>query len=215
MTRILGKTFSGIIIDELSDSMINTFTLEETAEVLKLKQSVRDGVIAKLQDPLYDIKFYNFIFDNCVVAGGCSVSMYHGEAPKDYDLYFKSAEALKELDSYLNKGRINLVKDVNPNYMSTTVSGKLITNHAITLFNDVQLITMGTKDMIDGFDFIHCKPLYDLSSGLYYISKNQFKSIKRKELISNPNSNQKIQRYRLHKFKERGWNISKDLLRLY
>ena len=202
MTKILGTTFSGIILDELA----NMFMPEEKQDVMQIKHMIRTKVLQKLNDPMYDANFVEFIMKNCVVSGGCSASIFHSQEPNDYDLYFKSQEALDELKIFLDKTRTrNLVKDVNPNYLNTIVAGKLITAQAVTLFNDIQLITMGTIDMIDTFDFIHCKPFYDLSENKYYISKKQYSAIKEKTLIINSSTNKPVEAWRLHKYKERGW----------
>lgn len=207
---IRGREITGIWIDELStfDKMMGmtTFSENDSSDIIDLKAKIRQGILGKLSDPLYDDSFVKFIKENCVVSGGCSASWYYNQEPNDYDLYFKSAEALDQFNRYMDKTRQrNLVKDVNPNYMSTIVAGKLITSQATTLFNDVQIITMGTIDMIDDFDFIHCKPYLDLSADKYYISKKQFDAIKTKRLIINKTAKQEVKPYRIDKYESRGW----------
>jgi len=211
---IHGKQITGIWIDELQtfDKMIATtmFSEADSDDVISLKAKIRQGILSKLNDPLYDAAFVKFIRANCVVSGGCSASLYHNQPPNDYDLYFKTDEALNEFNTYMDKTRQrNLVKDVNPNYMSTVVAGKLITAQATTLFNDVQIITMGTINMIDEFDFIHCKPYLDLSADKYYISKKQFDAIRNKELIINKTAKQQAKPYRIEKYESRGWKTLK------
>lgn len=203
MTKILGKTMTHIILDELS----NMFTELERQDVIQTKQKLRLSVFTKLNDPLYHADLVNFIMENCVVSGGCSASIFHAQEPNDYDLYFKTQEALDKFNATFiaNKKIYNIVKDVNLNYMNTTVNGKLITAQVVTLFNDIQLITMGTIDMIHTFDFVHCKPFYDLSENRYFISKKQYDSIKHKRLIVNPSADKPAEVWRLQKYKDRGW----------
>lgn len=200
---INGRNFTNIWIDE----MVSEFSIIETNQLIELRQVIIHKLEQRLNDPMYDNKFVSFIKDNCVLSGGAIASHFHNEEPNDYDLYFKTEEALKQFNTLMDKNRIrNLVKDVNPNYMSTLVGGKLVTQHATTMFNDVQIITMGTKDMLSTFDFLHCKPYVDLSENRLYISKKQLASIRTKTIVLNtPN----FKPYRILKYEGRGWKLLK------
>jgi hypothetical protein len=84
------------------------------------------------------------------------------------------------------------------------IDGKVITARATTLKHSVQVITMETKEHRKSFDFIHCMPWYDIKAGKYYISENQYRSIKEKKLIINPNA-KVVAKYRIAKYEDRGW----------
>jgi hypothetical protein len=99
------------------------------------------------------------------------------------------------------------VKDINPNYNGVIVNGKLITSNAITLYNDLQLITMMNATQIEStFDYLHCRPYYDISENKYYISQKQLNVISNKKLIVN-NQHSTPAKHREEKFLKRGWTI--------
>ena len=99
------------------------------------------------------------------------------------------------------------VKEVNPNYMTDLeVKGKLITAHATTFKNNVQVITMGAADMRKTFDYVHCMPWYDIQTNKLYISEYHYNVILEKRLVRNPECKTPPSAYRTHKYTERGWS---------
>ncbi len=208
-----GKTFDYIIVDELHDMIHKKLEVRfepraiQTIQDMKLRIS---RIIHNLmQDPLMPDELVELIKNKGVVTGGISASVYYSEQPNDIDVYLKDDEAIKQFAAIMLKRNVtkNIVKDVNPNYHGQTlVSGKVVTSRATTLFNDIQIITMGTSDMIATFDFIHCKPYLDLESNKYYISPTQYKSITTKTLMRN--GEVPTTYGRIDKFKGRGWKLS-------
>jgi hypothetical protein len=54
------------------------------------------------------------------------------------------------------------------------------------------------------FDFLHCMPWFDIKNEKFYISENQYKAIKEKRLVINPDARE-VAAYRIQKFEKRGW----------
>lgn len=209
-----GKTFDYIIVDELYDmehKKLNVrFEPRSVEKIQDAKLKISRIVHGALSDPLLPDDLVKLIIENGVVSGGISASVFHNEHPNDYDIYFKDMESVRQFAKIMTRHNLvkNIVKDVNPRYhVVTHVNGKLVTSRATTLFNNLQIITMGTYEMIKDFDFIHCKPFLDLKENRYFISPKEYKSIEHKVLIKNKTA-AKIDKKRIEKFKDRGWKDS-------
>ena len=206
-----GKSFDYIIVDELYDmkhEKLNVrFEPRSIEKIQDAKLRILRIVHSALQDPLMPNELVELIREEGVVSGGISASVFHNTHPNDYDIYFKTDEAVRKFAQIMLKRNMvkTIVKDVDPRYhVLTQVNGKLVTSRATTLYNDLQIITMGTSDMIKEFDFIHCKPYLDLKTNTYYISPSEYKSIENKVLVRNKTAAM-IDKKRIEKFKERGW----------
>lgn len=210
---MIGKTFDYIIVDELDDMIHKKlevrFDPSTIQSINEMKTRIAGIVQNAMQDPLMPDELVQLIKYKGIVTGGISASVYHDEQVNDIDIYLKDDQAIKLFASIMEMRNVTktIVKDVNPNYHGQTlVSGKVVTANATTLFNDVQIITMGTSSMIDSFDFIHCKPFLDLETNKYYISPLQYKSITSKTLMRNGEIPTTFGR--IDKFKGRGWKLS-------
>jgi hypothetical protein len=179
-------------------------------QAIALKHEILSALNDALNDPIFDPALANFIRTSCVVSGGISASVYHKEKINDIDLYCKTQEDLDKLNELrqIHAKKFNaMVKDINPNYNGVIVNGKLITSNAITLYNDLQLITMMNATQIESsFDYLHCRPYYDISENKYYISQKQLNVISNKKLIVN-NQHSTPAKHREEKFLKRGWTI--------
>lgn len=163
--------------------------------------------------------FYNmpaaltsFICENCILTGGMSASYFDGDAPNDYDFYFKNALDILAFKDMVKQNYLELVSDMNEKYMETEVNGKSITVNAITFKNKVQVIILESAAIRHKFDFIHCMPYYDLKKYQYYISKEQFNSLREKKLVVNPlrhmlNPHHPTFIKRVQKYEARGWKL--------
>lgn len=206
-----GKTFDYIIVDELHDMIHKKlevrFEPRSVEKIQDAKLKISRIVWNALQDPLLPDDLVELIKEKGIVSGGISASVFHNEHPNDYDIYFKDIDSVREFAKIMTRRNIvkNIVKDVDPRYhVLTEVNGKLVTSRATTLFNNLQIITMGTCEMIRDFDFIHCKPYLDLKENRYFISPKEYKSIEHKVLIRNKTTTP-IDKKRIEKFKDRGW----------
>jgi|688.fasta_scaffold455552_2 hypothetical protein len=179
------------------------FTASEMVEI--------DVVKGKIQDFLRSVKMPTEliqILKNGILTGGASASLFHGDSPKDWDIYLTSQSDVDSLNKVVTETEtvLAMIEDINPKYgVDTLVEGKLITPRAITFKNGIQVITMARADARETFDFVHCMPYYNIKETLYHISRRQYESIKTKQLIHNPKSPQPAT-YRRQKFLNRGWH---------
>lgn len=183
---------------------MDKFTPEQIEDIKRAKSKLAAGLRSKLLDPLITDEIHNLILHNCVLSGGATASILLNETPNDYDLYFKNKEAMATFNKLMEyKSYRAMIKDADAKYGP---GHKLVTPRATTLFNDLQVITMMLdEDRVATFDFIHCRPYYDLEEDKLYISPKEYRSIVMKKMIVNNPEN--LTDKRINKFKERGWTL--------
>ena len=178
----------------------------DTDDIVQVKRLVSIGLHQRLEKLQPELR--KFLKEHAILSGGAISSLYHREHPKDWDLYLDDDNSIRLFKDYINADEEiqHQVKDINPKYMvDTEVEGKMITSNAVTLRNDLQVITMATKSFRDTFDYIHCMPWYDIKNDTLYMSAQQYNAIKAKKLILNPKALTAPTVYRKQKYKERGW----------
>lgn len=181
------------------------FTDVERAEIEAVKIAVKTQLRILLADLPQESYAY---FAECIVTGGVFASLFHGDQPNDWDIYLKDKTTADDFENYLihDKWALELVKDVNPNYMvEVKVKGKVITPNAITFKNGLQVITQTDKAHRSAFDFVHCMPYFEMATQKLYISRAQYDAIKNKHLIKNDTYSNPLSQKRVDKFLERGW----------
>jgi hypothetical protein len=177
------------------------FTELDMATIIAAKATIRlKMVYLKEKIPYYDDMF---------LSGGAIASLIQGGEVNDWDVYFMNPIAQKVvidlfITDYLLSDDIAVVDE---KYREMTKGdGKCITENAMTLKNDIQLITKhnGTPDEIrETFDFVHCKPYYHFGKDQLFISKEQYDLCYNKKLKVN---NQKyLTTWRQSKFEQRGY----------
>lgn len=151
-------------------------------------------------------------WDDFYVTGGVIASMLHGEEPNDIDIYSRNANAIARMSEFLQSPQgINDVAELNANYVQITIGRdpkKWITAQSITMKNKLSFITMlsGTPHHVRAnFDYVHCKPYYDIKENKLYISREMFDSIMDKKLVVN--NKDQVKSYRTEKFMKRGWKL--------
>lgn len=174
-----------------------------------LKEKVRTSVEKKMSELPGPVSL--LLKSTCCLSGGAIASLYNDETPKDWDLWARNAEHIKTIQSEIEKKDFSNVKtdDKGEEYdglRNGLRKGKFVTHNAITLVNGVQFILLDNIESArQKFDFIHCKPYYDLEADKLYISKEQFSAIRFKQLIvNNPDT---VTKQRIDKFRSRGWNL--------
>lgn len=184
---------------------MNTFTTDEIEHIKGAKVRIQRGLTEKFMDPLIRSDLHKIIIEECVLSGGAISSCIRRENPNDFDLYFKTYEGMDKFTKYMSmKQNQNVIKDGESKYSRTLLNGKLVTANATTLFNDLQFITLSTfEEQQKAFDFIHCRPYYDIGAAQLFISKPEFMSIMQKQLVVNGSNEVMVKR--LDKFKDRGW----------
>jgi len=183
-------------------------SFEAKAKALKEKvESVFRSAMHDLPIPLRST-----LVKNCILSGSCISSIYHGEEPKDFDLWCRAELMIPILKEEIPQKYNDYIMDYNQSYEelksnSNFTAKKLITDNAITMKGKVQLITLGTYDeQRKLFDFTHCMPYYDCDAKTLYISRRQIELISQKKLEQNPGGRAPVD-WRIQKFKMRGWSF--------
>lgn len=200
----------GVIAQEIGQADTSWIIPEWSAEVIALKKKIKahlDGAYDKFPDVL------RLLFQkDCILSGSSISSIYHNETVKDYDFWlkpgpFSNADAIRK---NIIEQFTDIILDISANYGQPGAKGApelCVTANAITFKNKFQLITLGDyHSERKNFDFLHCTPYYDLDADKFYISERQFDAIKRKKLIRHSETAE-IQKYRIEKFKQRGFTV--------
>jgi hypothetical protein len=146
-----------------------------------------------------------------VFSGSGIASLFHGERPKDYDLWPKDSQSLKDLEWALERTDEQTFRHLLTSKHDSAYGevfkergGVITTNNAWTLANGLQFVIMGTyADCRASFDYVHCLPYYDFDSDKLHISFAQWRAIRDKSLI--PTGYTTPKKFRTDKFRERGW----------
>jgi hypothetical protein len=142
--------------------------------------------------------------DRMVIAGGCFISMITGDPIKDYDVFLLDDDHNRKVAEYMaNKYRErDDVRIGGSNYMDNNQIEQTIFFQK----SKFQYITTKYKtreELIDHFDFKHCRVSYDLMTEKLFISREVFDLIKSKTLEHNTDKPPAYWRY--EKFWQRGW----------
>lgn len=182
----------------------DTFSEIEIMEIDRVKEEIRE----KLKTFKFPTEVSRLLRKS-ILTGGVSASLFHGQKPKDWDIYLTDDADIKTFEN-LVPHLLDMIEDINEKYgganLATLQKGKLVTARAVTFKNGVQIITMHSADARKSFDYIHAMPYFDLKTMTYHISRRQYDSIKQRILIKNPNG-QEPASYRTSKFLERGWKL--------
>lgn len=178
--------------------------------------------------------------DSIIVTGGSIASMFLKEDINDYDVYISNKEVCKKLaDYYVNdydvkvyvKEDLNEPQDDQPEsldesqvycyissagYMSvTTIADKeyqlsYITSNAITLTDDVQIVTRFTgkaSEIHKNYDFTHATNYWTFAEGLV-VNVDAMCSLITKELRYTGSKYPLCSVIRTRKFINRGWSVT-------
>lgn len=188
----------------------NEFEQDEIANIYRVKNALRVTIKALL----IEIPQMIPLLDGAYITGGAIGSMLRGEKVNDYDVYFSKAENAQAAKNLIVSKYQNYIKEVQNSYMELEIDGKLVTVNAVTLKNDIQLITGfygDPKDVRSKFDFVHTMPYYlndalDMNN-ILYISKLQYDCCMHKKLVVNNMESVKRNAKRIEKLRERGWTL--------
>lgn len=139
------------------------------------------------------------------LSGGAIVSLFHGDTPKDWDIYF-TEEPVYVRETLINSYQ-SRIADVDKEYRTVMgENGKMITENAITMKGGYSFIFKHygkPKEVKKTFDYVHCTPHYDIWNDTLYISRHQYDACVNKTLIVNNQEN--VTSWRENKFKKRGY----------
>lgn len=159
------------------------------------------------------------LLSNAIVAGGCFTSLLGQGNPKDYDVFILKNDP--ERDNLLDD--LTRHVGVHPERWSMKAPDELNylqNNHIQAVFTDkfhkVQIMFTNyvtREELIDDFDFIHCRVsmtlgTMDLGGGVkLFISPETYQAIKKKELIINKKSETGAKDWRIQRFRDAGWTV--------
>lgn len=167
------------------------FTKEELDEIARVKTQA--AYIINLEQKISNSAWGD---ENVVLAGGWLVNVLNNTPPKDVDIFILSNN---NNEQYLIDGAERVD---TPNYKNLSK----IT--AIYNKDNVQIIFttyITRKELIDGFDFEHCKISYQ--KGLLYINHQTYLAAKNKILI--PSKTNPPTQKRIDRFLSRGYTLVK------
>jgi hypothetical protein len=203
------------------------FTRKEVRHIADVKQKlerlINDVGLFERRHPSWDKSDtvttdsnYNRVF--MVVAGGCISSLLRDEVINDIDTFLLKDESFNPESPTPHNMFENMIRhkpgtwsvkyhlDEDDDYSNEHIFATA-RNHD----SKVQYIKTDFTDrkaLIDHFDFIHCMASYH--DGRLYISHQTYDAIMNKHLIIN--GNKKVKKWRLDKFRQRGWKTQEDLL---
>ena len=185
------------------------FSNEDVIKIGAIKRLIRNRL--ELFDDQLPKHVTQYLKDG-IITGGAIASLWHHEEPKDWDFYFNDSNMMSNFQSLVyntspNSMMMDHVKDAGPYFKQTQIDGKLVTANAVTFNCGLQMITMATANHRKYFDFVHCMPFYDYNKDELRISPQQLDSIKRKQIIKNPNFKGTPKPFRVEKYLDRGWGL--------
>lgn len=150
--------------------------------------------------------------DNIVLAGGCFASWFHGEKPKDYDVFIVGPLAEQV-------GLLNLIQQNTFDVLEDTTSQYVRDNkniHAVHMDRKRNIQYIFTKyanreELVKNFDLAHTQVSFHMAT--LYLNRRTFDAIKYKTLEIN--EGRTVPEWRLRKFVERGWKLPKMITTPY
>jgi len=144
-----------------------------------------------------DLALRNLIIRDAYIAGGAIASLVNNEYARDYDIFFRTLETCARVTHY---------------YATNVLAKGTVSKHAITLPNQVQLITHwwgGHDDILGQFDFEHTKAHWNASDNKLYIPDETKLAIRDKTLRYTGRSRYPVRSLvRAVDFQQRRWNLS-------
>lgn len=183
---------------DMTDTQTNTFDHNETQKILDMKNKARILFEA--------LRLYDIFKNNVVIAGGCFTSWYHGEHPKDYDIFvIGNLEEQAKVQNVFESMLVGLV-DVTQDYKRD--NDKILgvwqdKNHKQIIYTHYKT----REELIQHFDFTHCMVSYYADK--IHLTRKTFDAIVKKHLI--PNQKSRIAEWRVEKFKSRGFTFPETI----
>jgi hypothetical protein len=179
------------------------FTKDQENHILQVKDKIQRHLECKLPRTQY---FKYVDWDKVNLTGGAIASLLQDQNPTDWDFYFEDEKSCTSFQYYINLDKKE-VADVSEKYMDAIgQDGKMITVNAITMADKNSFIVKlygDIKTIKKSFDFLHCTPHYNVKTKQLFISQRQYDACVNKKLIVNNPSG--VKKYRIEKFKKRGY----------
>ena len=146
------------------------------------------------------------VLSDAYITGGAVASVLQGEAPRDYDFYFRTPEKLElVVKYYLRRG----VSDGKPGGPFDLIC---ITNNAITLVGGLQIVRRDVGNPFTvvhkTFDFLHSMGVYHVDTEEIEVTREALRYIRNKELFYQAAPYPVGSLFRLKRFVARGYKIA-------
>jgi hypothetical protein len=167
----------------------NGFTDIDMEKIKELKAKATEKIIKTL--------------DKGFLAGGCYTSWWHGEVPKDYDVFVTSEHVKSNIRLATENNSHRYVRSDASYLKNDNVEDVILDNET-----NIQYILVkykNRKELIDHFDAIHTAISFDPYINVLYASPLTIHCIKNK--ILKPHNNNKIAEWRRDKFIKKGFKL--------
>lgn len=220
---ITGLTFLTLInINKMKTKTINKIITEEVDEwIASIKEEIKKDSKKKAK---FGEKFSDEIRPHIIVTGGCITSMLLNEEPNDFDVYIDDMEICKKVAEFYRPSGADVVEsEKGIKFFSGSIGRKLfekdksktsvkvlcVTDNAITLSNNIQIITRfvgNPEEVHKNFDFVHTKNYWHQEK--LVLNPESIESILTKELKYVGSLYPVSSIFRMKKFVARGWSIT-------
>lgn len=222
---ITGLTFLTLInINKMKTKTINKIITEKVDEwIASIKEEIKKDSKKKAK---FGEKFSDEIRPHIIVTGGCITSMLLNEEPNDFDVYIDDMEICKKVAEFYRPAGADVAEsEKGIKFFSGSIGRKLfekekdksktsvkvlcVTDNAITLSNNIQIITRfvgNPEEVHKNFDFVHTKNYWHQEK--LVLNPESIESILTKELKYVGSLYPVSSIFRMKKFVARGWSIT-------
>jgi len=197
----------------LSDEEIlardKTFGPYEQALITTAKQNLKQKYWMYIPSELMYSK-------HIVIAGGCWTSLFHGDTPRDIDVFILNDKKTKDMvHTHIQQVKFKnpsseIIKEGSSNYMDNDS----IEYTAFDTITKLQFITTKyptRQKLVEHFDMVHCCVSYTPWDDKLYISRDVYDTIMKKEIRSNQSGVMELVKpYRITRMQERGWVVGRN-----
>jgi hypothetical protein len=185
-----------------------TFSPYEQALISGAKQRLKDKYWMYIPSELMYSK-------NIVIAGGCWTSLFHGDTPRDIDVFILNDKKTKDMvHTHIQQVKFKnpsseIIKEGSSNYMDNDS----IEYTAFDTITKLQFITTKyatRRELVAHFDMLHCCVSYTPWDDKLHISRDVYDTIMKKEIRAQSGVMELVKPYRIERMKERGWVIGRN-----
>jgi hypothetical protein len=180
------------------------FSIQDLARIKDLKRRAKDLISQMF---MYQEPFFSLLNqDRFILAGGCFTSWYHGESPKDHDVFILDCNIKQRPYAWPE----NRYKVSDAAYLNATNHKAKIVDVILDKQTNVQYILtlyQTREELIKHFDVEHACVSYVTSDDKLYISPLTFDCIKNKKLMAHNGNIKSVAAWRQHKFRSRGFTV--------
>jgi hypothetical protein len=190
----------------ITTTTTDKFSADDVARIgdLKRRAQIAWNSIKSIQDRFFGMMITETRF---VLAGGCFTSWYHGESPKDHDVFVLDWKGGKVFAGAFLSWPEDRYKIGDINYLKAMNHSAKLVDIILDKQTNVQYIMTEYKtreELIKHFDVEHACVSYTPHDDKLYVSPLAFDCIKNKKLMAHSG---KIAHWRKHKFKLKGFKL--------